>query len=47
MTISVFISHSTKDDAIVKAIREKLELANIRVWVDSRELTAGATAAAG
>ncbi len=41
MTPSVFISHSTKDDAIVTALRERLEPRGIRIWADSRELAAG------
>jgi tetratricopeptide (TPR) repeat protein len=38
---SVFISHSSKDDAIVRDIREKLEGYGIQVWADSEHLTGG------
>lgn len=37
----VFISHSNKDDAFVKALREALEGHGIPVWVDSRDLRGG------
>lgn len=37
----VFISHSTKDDAFVKVLRQALEALGIRAWVDSRELAGG------
>src|ERR1051326_7309610 len=38
---TVFISHATADDPVVKTLREKLEEHGYRVWADSRELTAG------
>ena len=38
---SVFISHSTRDDALVREIRYGLELLGILVWTDSENLTAG------
>ena len=38
----VFISHSTKDDTFVKALREELEALGIKTWVDSRQLVGGA-----
>ncbi|RZM81817.1 tetratricopeptide repeat protein [Leptolyngbya iicbica] len=41
MSAHIFISHSTKDDAIVKQLREILELHGQISWVDSRELTGG------
>ncbi len=41
MTQHIFISHSTKDDSIVKKLREILEAHNIQTWVDSRQLSAG------
>ncbi|VAW85992.1 hypothetical protein MNBD_GAMMA18-133 [hydrothermal vent metagenome] len=41
MANEIFISHSTLDDPIVTAIRQKLELADLSVWSDSRKLTAG------
>ena len=37
----IFISHSSKDDNIVKKLRELLELHGELPWVDSRELTGG------
>ena len=37
----IFISHATKNDAIVKKLREILELQGDLTWVDSRELTGG------
>src|SRR5260370_5271449 len=40
-TASIFISHSTKDDAAVASLRQQLELRGVTVWADSRELTAG------
>jgi tetratricopeptide (TPR) repeat protein len=38
---SVFISHSTADDAFVNRLREALERANLPVWVDPRVQTGG------
>jgi hypothetical protein len=38
----VFISHSSKDDAFVKKLREALEGYGLTVWVDSRNLRGGA-----
>src|SRR3954451_23786359 len=37
----VFVSHSSKDDAIVKALRTALEGLGLGVWADSRRLTGG------
>ena len=37
----VFISHSSRDDAFVKELREALESNGITVWVDSRNLRGG------
>ncbi|MGC1377410.1 MAG: tetratricopeptide repeat protein [Anaerolineales bacterium] len=37
----VFISHATKNDDVVKRLREVLELGRFVIWVDSRELTGG------
>lgn len=37
----VFISHATKDDAVVGEIRRALEGQGLSVWVDSRELAGG------
>ncbi len=36
-----FISHTTKDDAFVKLLRQNLESHGVSVWADSRELAAG------
>ncbi|VAW33248.1 TPR repeat [hydrothermal vent metagenome] len=41
MTQHIFISHSTKDDSIVKKLREILEAHHLQTWVDSRQLSAG------
>jgi hypothetical protein len=37
----VFISHSSKDKAIVERLRKTLELHTQDTWVDSRELRGG------
>ncbi len=37
----IFISHSSNDDAIVKKLRKILESHKLKIWVDSRELSAG------
>jgi len=37
----IFISHSTEDDAFVKALREDLEERGLTVWVDSRNMRGG------
>ena len=37
----IFISHATQDDALVKKLRELLELQGLTTWVDSRELSGG------
>src|SRR5689334_4358379 len=37
----IFISHSSKNDDVVKRLRETLELAGFVTWVDSREFTGG------
>lgn len=37
----VFISHSSRDDAFVKQLREALEGLGVGVWVDSRNLRGG------
>jgi hypothetical protein len=42
-TQHVFISHSSKDDGVVAAIRLALEGLGRSVWVDSRRLTGGDT----
>ena len=41
MPISVFLSHSSRDDAWVERLRRGLEGLNVPVWVDSRQLRAG------
>lgn len=41
MNDHIFISHSSKNDDTVKKLRERLELAGLTTWVDSRELTGG------
>jgi hypothetical protein len=38
---SVFISHSSKDDGIVREIRQSLEGQGIEVWADSERLSGG------
>ncbi|MBL8425524.1 MAG: toll/interleukin-1 receptor domain-containing protein [Candidatus Accumulibacter phosphatis] len=38
---SIFISHASADDTLVKRLREALEALNIPVWADSRELVGG------
>jgi hypothetical protein len=38
---SVFISHSSKDDAIVRELRHALEGIGIEVWADSERLSGG------
>ncbi|HNE04322.1 MAG TPA: TIR domain-containing protein, partial [Anaerolineales bacterium] len=37
----IFISHSSKNDDVVKRLREILELEKFELWVDSREFTGG------
>ncbi len=37
----VFISHSSRDDAFVKELRQALEGLGVTAWVDSRELSGG------
>jgi tetratricopeptide (TPR) repeat protein len=41
MAEHIFISHSSKNDDVVKRLREALELAGVVTWVDSREFTGG------
>ena len=38
---SVFISHASKDDRFVKALRQELEPQGVKIWADSRELLPG------
>lgn len=37
----LFISHSSQDDAFVRALREALDLHGLSGWIDSRELRGG------
>jgi len=37
----IFISHSSKNDDVVKRLRKILELEKFELWVDSREFTGG------
>ncbi|MCP4702171.1 MAG: toll/interleukin-1 receptor domain-containing protein, partial [Gammaproteobacteria bacterium] len=39
--MSVFISHSTDDDAFVKTLRLALESRKVETWVDSRRISGG------
>ena len=41
MTGSIFISHSSKNDDVVKQLRQRLEDFGQLTWVDSREFTGG------
>ena len=41
MNKHVFISHATADDDFVRELRIKLELHDLNVWVDSRNLRGG------
>jgi hypothetical protein len=40
-TYDVFLSHSSKDTAVVRAIAERLRADNLRVWFDAWELKPG------
>jgi hypothetical protein len=37
----IFISHSSKDDELVKALRKSLEIQKLETWVGSRQLAGG------
>ena len=39
--LSVFVSHSSKDDSFVSSLRKALERLNIPVWTDSQKLIGG------
>jgi hypothetical protein len=41
MPVSVFISYSSKDHALVRELRQALQGSQIVTWVDSERLTAG------
>src|SRR5712692_6014007 len=41
MPITIFLSHSTHDDATVTALRQALEPHGVSVWADSQRLSAG------
>lgn len=38
---SVFISHSSEDDGLVRDLRQALELLGIETWVDSERTKGG------
>ncbi|HMX41094.1 MAG TPA: toll/interleukin-1 receptor domain-containing protein [Saprospiraceae bacterium] len=38
---NAFLSHSSKDDHFVKALRQALEMSGASAWADSRELLPG------
>jgi TIR domain len=40
-TYDVFLSHSSKDRAVVRAVAERLRSDNLRVWFDEWELKPG------
>jgi hypothetical protein len=37
----VFLSHSTKDKAVVRPLAERLRQDGLRVWLDDREIEPG------
>ena len=41
MNDHIFISHASKNDDVVKKLRERLELEGLTTWVDSREFSGG------
>src|SRR4051794_26160004 len=41
MALTIFLSHSTQDDAIVATLRTALEAHGGSVWADSQRLSAG------
>jgi hypothetical protein len=41
MALTIFLSHSTQDDAIVADLRTALEAHGVSVWADSQRLSAG------
>src|SRR5215471_2951987 len=41
MALTIFLSHSTHDDAVVAALREALGSYGVSVWADSQRLSAG------
>jgi TIR domain len=41
MPVTIFLSHSTYDDATVAALRTALESYGVSVWADSQRLSAG------
>lgn len=41
MSDHIFISHATKDDPFVAELRQALELRDLTVWADSRNLRGG------
>jgi hypothetical protein len=40
-TYDVFLSHSSKDKAVVRTVAERLRTDNVRVWFDEWELKPG------
>ena len=40
-THDVFLSHSSKDKAVVRAVAERLRADGLRVWLDEWELKPG------
>jgi hypothetical protein len=40
-TFDVFLSHSSKDKSIVRAIAERLRADGLRVWLDAWEIRPG------
>ena len=40
-TYDVFLSHSSKDKAVVRAVAERLRADGVRVWLDDREIRPG------
>jgi TIR domain len=41
MPVAIFLSHSTRDDATVAALRAALESYGVSIWADSQRLSAG------
>jgi TIR domain len=40
-TYDVFLSHSSKDKAVVRAVAQRLRTDNLRVWFDDWEVRPG------
>jgi 5S rRNA maturation endonuclease (ribonuclease M5) len=41
LAVTIFLSHSTHDDATVAALRTALQSHGVSVWADSQRLSAG------